>query len=170
MKTRLGLALAVAFFLVILVNPYINLSMRFSAEAQINENIEEAKAKIQEAYNATVEAERSGAKVGEAVEKLNSALDYISQAENLSAEGDLVQAVVLIENSIQLSEETLVLAQELKQEAESLRYTELIFYSFISVVVLVLGVVAFFYGRRVWKRHQQNKFMDMRVKGKLGSK
>lgn len=170
MKRRLRFVLAVAIFLSMLVNPFINLSTRFSVEAQINENIEEAKAKIQEAYNATVEAERTGAKVSEAIEKLNNALDYISQAENRSAEGDLEQAFVFTENSIQLSEETLALVQELKQQAESLRYTELIVYGFISVVVLVLGVVTFFYGRRMWKRHQQNKFMEMRVKVKLGSK
>jgi len=170
MKTRLGLALAIVAFLFMLVNPCINLRVRFSLEAQINENIEEARAKIQEAYNATVEAERTGAKVSEAVEKLNNALDYISQAENRSAEGYMEQAFVLTQDSIQLSEETLALAQELKQQAESLRYTELIVYSVISVAVLILGVFAFFIGKRMWKRHQQNKFMEMRVKGKLGSK
>ena len=170
MKTRLWLTLAVVTFLFMLVNPCTNLRVQSSLETPVNEDVEEARAKFQEAYNATVEAEGAGAKVSEAVEKLNNALDYIFQAENRSAQGDTEQAFVLTQASIQLSEETLVLAQELKQRAETLSYTRLIVYSVISVALLVFGVYAFFIGRRIWKRHQQNKFMEMRVKGTLGSK
>ena len=170
MKMRLWLALAVVTFLFMLVNPCINLRVHFSLETPINEGIEEARANFQEAYNATVEAERAGAKVSEAVKKLNNALDHIFQAENLSAHGDMEQAFFLTQASIQLSEETLVLDQELKQQAETLRYTRLIVYSAISVALLIFGVYAFFIGRRMWKRHKQNKFMEMRVKGTLSSK
>ena len=169
MKTRLWLTLAVVTFLFMLVNPYTNLRVQPSLETPINEGIEEARAKFQEAYNATVEAERAGAKVSKAVEKLNNALDYIFQAENRSAHGDTEQAFVLTQTSIQLSEENLVLTQELKQQAEILRYTRLIVYGVISVVLLIFGVCAFFIGRRMWKRHRQNKFMEMRVKGAPGS-
>jgi len=152
-----------------LVNPCTNLRVQSSLETPVNEGIEEARAKFQEAYNATVEAERAGAKVSEAVEKLNNALDYIFQAENRSAQGDTEQVFVLTQASIQLSEENLVLTQELKQQAETLRYTRLIVYGVISVALLIFGVYAFFIGRRMWKRHRQNKFMEMRVKGAPGS-
>ena len=170
MKMRLWLTLAVVPFLFMLVNPCTNLRVHFSLETPTNEGIEEARAKFQEAYNATVEAERTGAKVNEAVKKLNNALDYIFQTENLIAHGDREQAFFLTQASIQLSEETLVLVQELKQQAETLSYTRLIVYSAISVVLIIFGVYAFFIGRRMWKRYQQNKFMEMRVKGTLGSK
>ena len=170
MKMRLWLALAVVTFLFMLVNPCISLRVHSSIETPINEGIEEARAKFQEAYNATVEAERTGAKVNEAVKKLNNALDHIFQAENLTAEGDTEQAFFWTQASIQLSEETLVLTQELKQQAETLRYIRLIVYSAISVALLILDVYAFLIGRRMWKRHRQNKFMEMRVKGTLGSK
>ncbi len=170
MKTRLWLILAVFTFSFMLVNPCINLRGHFSLEIPINEGIEEARAKFHEAYNATVEAERSGSEVSEAVKKLNNALDYIFQAENHAAHGDMEQAFFWTQASIQLSEEILGLTQELKQQAETLRYTRLIVYSAISVLLIVFGVYAFFIGRRMWKRHQQKKFMDMRIKGTLGSK
>ena len=170
MKMRLCLTLAVVTFLFMLVNPSTNLGVRFSIETPINGGIEEARAKLQEAYNATVEAERAGAEVSEALKKLNNALDYIFQAESLAAQEDMEQATFLTEASIQLSEETLVLTQELKQQAETLRYTKLIVYIAISAALLILSVYAFFIGRRMWKRHQQKKFMEMRVKGTPSSK
>ena len=170
MKMRLYLTLAVVTFLFILVNPSANLRVYSSLETPMNEGIEEARAKLQEAYNATVEAERAGAKVSEALKKLNNALDYIFQAEGLAAQGDMEQTTFLTQASIQLSEETLVLTQELKQKAETLRYTKLIVYIAISAALLIFIVYAFFIGWRIWKRHQQKKFMEMRVKGTPGSK
>lgn len=170
MKTRLWLTLAIVTFLFMLVNPCTNLRAQFSLETPINEGIEEARAKFQEAYNATVEAEGTGAKVSEAAKKLNNALNYIFQAENLATQGHVEQAFFLTQASIQLSEETLVLTQELKQQAETLRYTRSIVYSVTSIALLILGIYAFFIGRRMWKRRQQKKFMKMRVKGTLGSK
>ncbi len=169
MKKRLWLILAVLTFSFMLVNPCTN-RIHFSLETPINEGIEEARAKFQEAYNATVEAERTGAEVSEAVKKLNNALDYIFQAENHTAHGDMEQAFLWTQASMQLSEETLVLTQELQQQAETLRYTRLVVYSIIFVALLIFVVYAFFIGRRMWKRHRQNKFMEMRVKGTLGSK
>ena len=170
MKTRLWLTLAVVTFLFMLMNPCTNLGVHSYLETPINEGVEEAKAKFQEAYNATVEAERTGAEVSEAVEKLNNALDQIFQAENLAAQGDLEKAFFSTQASIQLSEDILTLTQELKQQAETLRYTRLIIYIAISVVLIIFGIYAFFIGRRMWKRHQQKKFMEMRVKGTLDSK
>lgn len=168
MKVRLCLTLALVAFLFI-PNPSTNLRVHFSLVTPINGGIEEARAKLQEAYNATVEAERSGAEVSEAVKKLNDALDYIFQAESLAAQGDMEQATFLTKTSIRLSEEALVLTQELKQQAETLRYTRLIVYSAISVALLIFSVYAFFIGWRMWKRHQQKKFMEMRVRRMLGS-
>jgi ABC-type transport system involved in cytochrome bd biosynthesis fused ATPase/permease subunit len=170
MKTRPLLTLAFLIFLFMLVNPCTNLRVHSSIDIPINEGTEEAREKFQEAYNATVEAERNGAEVSEAAKKLNNALDYIFQAENHTAHGDMEQAFFWTQASIQLSEEILGLTQELKQQAETLRYTRLIVYSAISVVLIIFVIYAFFIGRRMWKRHQQKKLMDMRIKGTLGSK
>jgi hypothetical protein len=169
MKTRPWLTLAFIIFLFMLVNPCANLRVHFSLEIPINEGTEEARTKFHKAYNATVEAERTGAEVSEAVKKLNNALDYIFQAENHTAQGDMEQAFFCTQASIQLSEEILGLTQELKQQAETLRYTRLIVYSAISVLLIIFGVYAFFIGRRIWNKHRQNKFMEMRVKGALTS-
>ena len=169
MKTRPWLTLAFIIFLFMLVNPCANLRVHFSLEIPITEGTEEARTKFHKAYNATVEAERTGAEVSEAVKKLNNALDYIFQAENHTAQGDMEQAFSCTQASIQLSEEILGLTQELKQQAETLRYTRLIVYSAISVLLIIFGVYAFFIGRRIWNKHRQNKFMEMRVKGALAS-
>jgi ABC-type transport system involved in cytochrome bd biosynthesis fused ATPase/permease subunit len=170
MKTRPLLTLAFLIFLFMLVNPCTDLRVHSPIDIPINEGTEEAREKFQEAYNATVEAERNGAEVSEAAKKLNNALDYIFQAENHTAHGDMEQAFFWTQASIQLSEEIWGLTQELKQQAETLRYTRLIVYSAISVVLIIFVIYAFFIGRRMWKRHQQKKLMDMRIKGTLGSK
>lgn len=170
MKTRPWLTLAVVAFLYILMNPFTNLRAHSSPETPINEDIEEARAKFQQAYNATVEAERAGAEVGEAVKKLNGALDQIFKAENLATQGDLEKAFLSTQASIQLSKDVLNLTQELKQQAETLRYTRVIIYGSISVALIIFCIYAFFIGRRMWKRHQQKKFMEMRIKGRPESK
>ncbi len=170
MKKAQWLTLAVVTFLLILINPCTNLGAHSSLQTPIDEGIAEARAKFQEAYNATVEAEKTGAEVSEAVRKLNSALDQIFQAENLAAQGDLEKAFFSTQASIQLSEDISTLTQELKQRAETLRYTGLIIYSSICIVLIILGVYAFFIGRRMWRRRQRKKFMEMRVKGTLDSK
>ncbi len=169
MKRGLWLNPTIVLLVFMLVNPSGNLGIQWSPETSTNEGIEEARAKFWEAYNATVEAERGGAEVSEAANKLNNALDYIIQAQNLATQGDMEQAVLLTQASIQVSEEILVLTQELKQQAENLRFTRSIIYIGISVALLVLCICAFFVGRRIWRRRQQRKFMDMQVKGTGGS-
>lgn len=170
MKKRLWLTLATITFLIILVSSCVNVRGHSSLETPINESIEEARAKFQEAYNATVEAEKTGAKVSEAVKRLNNALDQLLQAENHAAQGEMEQAFFSTQASIQLSEDTLTLTEELKQQAETLRNTRLIIYCAISVVLIILSIYAFVIARRMWKRHQQNKLMEMRVKGMQDSK
>jgi hypothetical protein len=169
MKKRLWLNPVFVILVFMLVNPCGNLGVHCSPETSTNEGIEEARVKFWEAYNATVEAERCGAEVSEAVKKLNNALDYILQAQDLAVQGNMERAFLLTQVSIQVSEETLVLTQELKQQAENLRFTRSIIYIGISIALLLLCVCAFFIGRRLWKRRQQKKFMDMRVKGTVGS-
>ena len=163
MKTRLCLTLAIVTSTLVLLNPYIRLDGHPSPKTP-SEGIEEARAKLQEAYNATVEAERTGAKVSEALENLNNALDYIFQAEISAAQGNPEQTPFLIDASIQLSEETLVSTEDLKRQAETLRYTNLIIYVATSVVLLAFSIFAFFTGWRMWKKHQRKKFMKMRIK------
>lgn len=169
MKTRLCLSLAVVTFMLMLLNPCIRLD-GYSSPKTPNEGIEEAKAKLQEAYNATVEAERIGAEVSEALENLNNALEYIIQAEILTAQGDTEQTTFLTDASIQLSEETLVLTKDLKQQAEVLRYVNSIIYVVASIVLLALSLLALFIGWRIWKRYQRKKFMRMRIKASATSK
>jgi hypothetical protein len=136
-----------------------------SSDVTVDEGIEEARAKLREAYNATVYAEMLGANVDEAVEKLNSALEYITQAENLITQGDLDQAATLTNASIQLSEETMTKVQELKvQQGLFNFYTKLVLPIVVAVILLGVGVYAFFFGRRVWKKRQEKKFMEMKVK------
>lgn len=170
MKMRLCLTLAVVTFMFMLMNPCTNLRVHFSLETPINGGIEEARARLQEAYNATAEAEGIGTEVSEAVNKLNNALDYILQAESLAAQGEIEQATLLTKASIRLSEEILVLIQELKQQAETLSNTRLIVYAAMSVALLTFSVYALFIGRRMWKKRQQRKFMEMKVKRTLSSK
>jgi uncharacterized membrane protein len=170
MKKTQWLTLAVVACLLIMFNPYTNPRAKSSFQAPINEDIAEARSKFQEAYNATVEAERTGTEVSQAVRELNGALDQIFQAENLAAQGDLEKAFLSTQACIQLSEDILTLTEELKQRAEALRYTRLITYGSISAVLIILGIYAFFIGRRIWRRHQRNKFMEMRLKETLESK
>ncbi len=169
MKTRLCLTLAVVTFMLVLLNPCIRLD-GYPSPRTPSEGIEEARAKLQEAYNATVEAERTGAEVSEALENLNNALDFIIQAEILAAQGNTEQTTFLIDAAIQLSEETVVLTEDLRQQAEALRATNLIIYFVTSVLLLAFTLFAFFIGWRMWKRYQRKKFMRMRIKASASSK
>lgn len=155
--------------LCVLVTSCQNLGVQIPSRNSTNGGIEEARVKFWNAYNATVEAERTGADVSEAAEKLNDALDYFLQAQNLALQGDVEQALLLTQASMQLSEETLVLAQELKHQAEIAAYTRSIIYIGISIALVILCVFALLLGRRIWKRHQQKKFLDMQVKEAPGS-
>jgi len=136
-----------------------------SSDVTANEEIEEARAKLREAYNATVDATIIGTNVNEAVNKLNTALEYITQAENLISQGDLDQAANLTRASIQLSEETRIQVQELKIQTGLVNfYTKLVLPMVVAVISLGVGVYAFFFGRRFWKKRQEKKFMEMKVK------
>ncbi|MCW4002195.1 MAG: DUF1616 domain-containing protein [Candidatus Bathyarchaeota archaeon] len=170
MKTRLCITLAIVTFTLVLLNPCIRLDGYSSPTTQTSEEIEEARARLQEAYNITVEAERTGAEVSEALKNLNNALDYIIQAESLAAQGNTEQTTFLTNASIQFSEETFVLIRDLRQQAEALRYTNLIAYVAASVALVALGLFAFFMGWRMWKGYQRKKFIRMRIKAPANSK
>ena len=163
------MTLAVATFIFVLSNPYIRLN-GYPSPKTPNEGIEGARGRFQEAYNATVEAEGTGAKVSEALGNLNNALDYIIQAEILAAQGDTEQATFLINASKHLSEETLVLTEDLRQQAEALRYTNSIIYVITSIALLAFSLLALFIGWRMWKRYQRKGFMRMRIKASASSK
>ena len=129
------------------------------------EGVAVARAKLREAYNATVDAEIIGTNVDEAVKNLNNALGYIDHAENLIAQGDLEKANNLTQTSIQLSEETITMIKELKIQTGLVNfYTKLILPVVVAVILLGIGVYAFFFGRRVWKKRQDKRFMEMKVK------
>lgn len=163
MTMRSWLNPVMVVLLCVLVTPCQNLGVHIPSETSPNDGIEEARVRFWNAYNTTVEAERSGADVREAAEKLNDALDYFLQAQNLALQGDVEQALLLTQASMQLSEETLVLAQELKQQAEIAAYTRSIIYIGTSIALVILCVFALLLGRRIWKRRQQKKLLDMQV-------
>ena len=136
-----------------------------SSDVTVDEGIEEARAKLEEAFNATVCAEIIGTNVDDAVKNLNTALEYINQAKNSISKGDLDQTASLTQASIQLSEETMTKVQELKvQQGLFNFYTKLVLPVVAAVILLGVGVYAFFFGRRVWKKRQEKKFMEMKVK------
>lgn len=158
--TLIVIALSLLF---VSVKPGI-IALSFS-DVTVNEGVEEARAKLREAYNATVFADMIGTNVNGAVEKLNIALEYIIQAENLTAQGDLNQAANLTRTSIQLSEETRNTVQELKIQTGLVNfYTKLVLPVVVAVILLGVGVYAFFFGRRVWKKRQENRSMEIRAK------
>jgi hypothetical protein len=134
------------------------------SDVTVNEEVEEARAKLREAFNATVFAEMIGTNVDEAVINLNAALDYITQAETLISQGDLDQAASLTQTSVRLSEETMTKVQELQvQQGLFNFYTKLVLPIVAAVILLGVCVYAFFFGRRFWKKRQEKKFMEMKV-------
>ena len=136
-----------------------------SSDVTVNEGINWARVKLSEAYNATVFAEQIGTNVDEAVKKMNKALEYINQAENLTTQGNLEQAHALTQISIQLSDETKTKVNELKIQTGLLNfYTKLVLPIVAAVILLGLGAYGFFFSRRVWKKHQEKRFMEMKVK------
>ena len=135
------------------------------SDVTVNEGVDEARAKLREAYNATAFAEQIGTNLDEAVKKMNKALEYINQAENLTTQGNLEQANALTQSSIQLSEETITMVQELKRQTGLLNfYTKLVLPIVAAVILLGLGAYGFFLSRRVRKKHQEKRFMEMKVK------
>jgi cell division protein FtsL len=136
-----------------------------ASNVTVNEEIEHAREKLGEAYNATSFAEQAGANVEEAVQNLNRALEYINQAENLTIQGNMEQAYALTQSSTQLCEETLIMAEELKTHSGLLNfYTKRILPVVFAVILVGICTYAFLFGRRVWKKRQENKFMEMKVK------
>ena len=136
-----------------------------ASNVTLNEEIENARAKLCEAYNATSFAEQAGANVEEVVLNLNRALEYINQAENLTIQGNVEQAYALTQSSTQLCEETVIMAEELKTHSGLLTfYTKSILPVVFVFILVVICTYAFLFGRRVWKKRQENKFMEMKVK------
>jgi hypothetical protein len=133
------------------------------SEVTLNE-VEEARAKIRDAFNATVFAEQIGTNVDEAAEKMNNALEYINQAENLIIQGDLEQANALTQASIKLSEETINSVQELKIQKGLLNFWNWALSILVPIILIGFGVCAFFFGRRFCKKRKWKKFMEMKVK------
>jgi len=135
------------------------------SDASVNEGVNEARARLSEAYNATVFAEQVGTNVDEAIRKMNKALEYINQAENLTTQGNLEQAHALTQISIQLSDETKTKVNALKIQTGLWNfYTKLVLPIVAAPILLGVGVYAFFFGRRIWKKHQEKRFMQMKVK------
>jgi len=139
------------------------------SEVTLNEGVEEARAKIRDAFNATVFAEQIGTNVDEAAEKMNNALEYINQAENFIIQGNLEQANALTQASIKLSEETINSVQELKIQKGLLNFWNWVLSIVVPIILIGFGVCAFFFGRRFWKKHHWKKFMEMKVKPSNGT-
>ena len=156
------IAIALSLLFVSVKSGMIALSL---SEPPVNAGTNEARARLREAYNVTVFAEQAGTNVNEAVEKMNEALECINQAENLTAQGNLGQANALTQGSIQLSTETIALIQELnEQQALFTFYTKCVLSVVAAIILLGVGAGVFFFGRRVWKKRQQKRPIEMKVK------
>ena len=156
------IAIALSLLFVSVKSGMIALSL---SEPPVNAGTNEARARLREAYNVTVFAEQAGTNVNEAVEKMNEALERINQAENLTAQGNLGQANALTQGSIQLSTETIALIQELnEQQALFTFYTKCVLSVVAAIILLGVGAGIFFFGRRAWKKRQQKRPIEMKVK------
>ncbi len=134
-------------------------------EDATNQGILEARAKLEEAFNATVFAEMIGTDVSQAVKNMNIALDYIHQAETLIAQGSLGQAASATEASIQLSEVTTTKIKEMQvQQGLFNFYVKLVLPIIVAAVLVFAGAYAgIFYGRRMWKRRQEKKNIETKT-------
>jgi uncharacterized membrane protein len=134
------------------------------SQRTVNQTIEEARAKLNQTFNATVTAERAGANVNEVVEQLNHALNYTVQAETALSRGDSEQAAFLAESAIQLCNGILSQTEDLRAQAETMKLVGLIT-PIVAVIALVfVGGLIFFIGRRFWVRRREERFLEMRVK------
>jgi hypothetical protein len=159
-------AAVTAFTLSLLLVSWQFKGFAFSAatDESANQKIEESREKLRQAFNATVTAEHMGADVHEAVEKLNYALNYTRQAEDFFVKGDFEQAEGIAGLAVQSSEKTLTLAQELERQAQAQSLIRLITPIAALVLLITLGALVFLFNRRFWKRRQEDKFMEMKVK------
>ncbi len=135
-----------------------------SAQNVQNGGIEEARTKLQEAFNATVFAEVIGTDINETVKNLNTALDYIHQAETLTAQRKLDQAAAMTQASIRLSEETTTKINEMRVQQGLVNfYVKTVLPIVLGAVVLCIAVYAILYSRRVWKKRQEKKPLETKA-------
>ena len=117
--------------------------------SKADDDVDEARERVYEAYAAVVDAEASGGNVTGLVERLNEAIDLVERAEKVS-EDDPEQAAVLAERAIDIADEVLGEVGVVKEEGLALRR----FHLFLGVSSGVLFVFScfliYFYGPRVF--------------------
>lgn len=164
MQKWLTTTLTVFFLMLIATSLQFYSATSTVSQRTVNQTIEEARAKLNQAFNATVTAEQAGADVNEVVKQLNRALNYTVQAETALSRGDSEEATFLAESAIQLCDETLSQVEDLRDQAETGRLVRLITPIAAAMALVLVGGIIFFYGRRFWARHREEKFLEMRVK------
>ena len=109
--------------------------------------VDDARKKIFEAYAAVVDAEASRGNVTDLVNRLNEAIELIRLAENTS---DSEEASVLIEQAISIADGVLSEVGEVKEEGLALRRFHLFLSVFSISLLIVSGVLVYFYGPKVF--------------------
>ncbi len=109
--------------------------------------VDDARKKIFEAYVAVVDAEASRGNVTDLVNRLNEAIELIRLAENTS---DSEEASVLIEQAINIADGVLSEVGEVKEEGLALRRFHLFLSVFSISLLIVSGVLVYFYGPKVF--------------------
>jgi len=138
-------------------------------EAPANQKIIEARIKLDEAFNATVAAERAGADVSEIAKQLNHALNYTVEAEGALSHGDSEQAAFLADSAIQLLNEISSQIEDLRAQAGTGRLIGLVTPIAAVIGLAFVGAFIFFYGRRFWSRRREQEFLEMQVKKNTGN-
>lgn len=111
---------------------------------------------VGEAYNATVNADQTGANISTLLTKLSDAGDELSAAETAYRQGDFNSTVTLARISSQVAEGVKADASQLGLEALGARYMNNWFKMVVSIVAVVtVGLGSFFIWRRFKKRHYQ---------------
>jgi len=109
--------------------------------------VSEARERVYEAYAAVVDAEASGGNVTGLVERLNEAIELIELAENSS---DPELAANFTAQAVDIVDEVLGEVGGVKEEGLALRRFRLFLGVFSVLLFLVLGVLIYFYGPRVF--------------------
>ncbi|MHA1582085.1 MAG: DUF1616 domain-containing protein, partial [Candidatus Baldrarchaeia archaeon] len=109
--------------------------------------VNDARRKVYDAYAAVVDAEASGSNVTDLVNRLNEAIELIGLAENTS---DPEQASVFVEQAVSIADEVLSEVGEVKEEGLALRRLHLFLSVFSISLLIISGVLIYFYGSKVF--------------------
>nr|MDO8043346.1 DUF1616 domain-containing protein [Candidatus Baldrarchaeota archaeon] len=114
---------------------------------KVDVTVDDARRKVYDAYAAVVDAEASGGNVTDLVNRLNEAIELIRLAENTS---DSEEASVFVEQAVSIADDVLSEIGEVKEEGLALRRFHLFLSVFSISLLVVSGVLIYFYGPKVF--------------------